>query len=84
MSAVYIINSHPLTFVSLEAEDDDALTANQLPLGSADGYKPLVTSGSNARQCWCSFSLPVFKRWVKEVFKATTTMRRRVFLFYFQ
>ncbi|XP_041564473.1 uncharacterized protein LOC121467226 [Drosophila elegans] len=53
LSAEYVINSRPLTFVSLEAEDDDALTTNHLLLGSADGYKPTVTTELNPRQRWC-------------------------------
>ncbi|KAM8701945.1 hypothetical protein ACLKA7_000710 [Drosophila subpalustris] len=44
MEAEYIINSRPLTFVSLESADDIALTPNHLLLGSADGYKPVATN----------------------------------------
>jgi len=47
ISPEYVINSRPLTFVSLEAEDDDALTPNHLLLGSADGFKPPLTSDSS-------------------------------------
>ncbi|XP_052835157.1 uncharacterized protein LOC128251924 [Drosophila gunungcola] len=69
LSAEYVINSRPLTFVSLEAEDDDALTPNHLLLGSADGYKPTVTTELNPRQRWCQaqeLADLFWKRWVKE------------------
>ncbi|XP_043069570.2 uncharacterized protein [Drosophila bipectinata] len=45
MEAQFIINSRPLTFVSLDSEDDAALTPNHLLLGSANGYKPLPKEG---------------------------------------
>ncbi|XP_070075690.1 uncharacterized protein [Drosophila takahashii] len=69
ISAEYVINSRPLTFVSLEAEDDDALTPNHLLLGSADGFKPPVTKESNPRQRWCQANELAdlfWRRWVKE------------------
>ncbi|KAH8328785.1 hypothetical protein KR067_013450, partial [Drosophila pandora] len=69
MNAEYVINSRPLTFVSLDANDDDALTRNHLLLGSADGYKPIVTKDSDARQRWHQTNEVAdlfWKRWVKE------------------
>jgi len=55
ISAEYVINSRPLTFVSLQAEDDDALTPNHLLLRSADGFKPPLTSESSPRSSSRSF-----------------------------
>ncbi|XP_036346930.1 uncharacterized protein LOC118756269, partial [Rhagoletis pomonella] len=46
----FIINSRPLTFVSLESDDDEAITPNHLLIGSSDGYKPFATDNKNLRQ----------------------------------
>ncbi|XP_036329696.1 uncharacterized protein LOC118741829 [Rhagoletis pomonella] len=69
MEAEFIINSRPLTFVSLESIDDTALTPNHLLLGSADGYKPACSNDMDVRQRWRRVQLfgdSFWQRWVKE------------------
>ncbi|XP_043069435.1 uncharacterized protein [Drosophila bipectinata] len=69
MEAQFIINSRPLTFVSLDSEDDAALTPNHLLLGSANGYKPLPKEGMNLKRRWNEpqrFGDRFCQRWVKE------------------
>ncbi|XP_070855260.1 uncharacterized protein [Drosophila suzukii] len=76
ISAEHVISSRPLTFVSLEAEDDDALTPNHLLLGSADGFKPPLANESNPRQRWRQASELAdlfWRRWVKEYMPIITT-----------
>ncbi|XP_044573440.1 uncharacterized protein LOC123257680 [Drosophila ananassae] len=69
MEAQFIINSRPLTFVSLDTEDDAALTPNHLLLGSANGYKPLPKEGMNLQRRWIEtqrFGDRFWQRWIKE------------------
>ena len=64
-----IINSRPLTFVSVDHEDDEAITPNHLLLGSCDGYKPFFENGESLRQRWHqtqSFADHFWRRWLKE------------------
>lgn len=64
----FLINARPLTFVSLDSEDDDALTPNHILLGSPSGCKPFNTD-NNLRQCWKqnqAFVDRFWHRWVKE------------------
>ncbi|XP_073841210.1 uncharacterized protein [Musca autumnalis] len=65
----FIINSRPLTFVSLESEDDEALTPNHLLLGSSTGYKPIFTKDTNLREKWNqvqAIANRFWERWLKE------------------
>ncbi|XP_044570129.1 uncharacterized protein LOC123257009 [Drosophila ananassae] len=69
VEAQFIINSRPLTFVSLNTEDDAALTPNHLLLGSANGYKPLPKEGMNLQPRWIEtqrFGDRFWQRWIKE------------------
>ncbi|KAH8335256.1 hypothetical protein KR067_000859 [Drosophila pandora] len=69
MEAQFIIHSRPLTFVSLDTEDDAALTPNHLLLGSANGYKPLPKEGMNLQRRWIEtqrFGDRFWQRWIKE------------------
>ncbi|XP_073821397.1 uncharacterized protein [Musca autumnalis] len=79
--AEFIINSRPLTFVSLESCDDEALTPNHLLLGSSSGYKPIVTELADLRLRWRQtqqFSDQFWRRWVKE-YMPTLTRRGKWF-----
>ncbi|XP_053968485.1 uncharacterized protein LOC128869910 [Anastrepha ludens] len=65
----FILNARPLTFVSLENGDDEALTPNHLLIGSSDGYKPICSDTVNLRQRWQltqQFADRFWHRWVKE------------------
>ncbi|XP_075167473.1 uncharacterized protein LOC142239564 [Haematobia irritans] len=67
--AEFIINCRPLTFVSLECSDDEAITPNHLLIGSSDGYKPIPTENIDLRQRWYKtqdFANKFWKRWLKE------------------
>ncbi|XP_070854994.1 uncharacterized protein [Drosophila suzukii] len=64
-----IINSRPLTFVSLDTNDDEAITPNHLLLGSVSGYKPIFDNNLSVRCMWQSaqlFADHFWKRWVRE------------------
>jgi len=52
MEEQFIINSRPLTFVSLVSGDDSALTPNHLLMGSSNGYKPIKEEKMNLRRHW--------------------------------
>lgn len=65
----FMLNSRPLTFVSLESSDDEALTPNHLLLGSSTGLKPVNCKEIDLRQRWnCTkqFADKFWHRWVKE------------------
>lgn len=65
----FIINSRPLTFVSVENYDDEALTPNHLLIGSPGGLKPMCNDTGHIRQQWQqvqSYTNHFWKRWVKE------------------
>lgn len=73
----FIINSRPLTFVSLESCDDEALTPNHLLLGSSSGLKPINHKEIDLRQRWNQtklFADKFWHRWIKEY--APTLIRR--------
>lgn len=48
----FIINSRPLTFVSLDSGDGEAITPNHLLLGSSSGYKQINNEGVDLRLRW--------------------------------
>ncbi|XP_067635117.1 uncharacterized protein [Eurosta solidaginis] len=65
----FILNARPLTFVSLESSDDEALTPNHLLIGSSDGYKPIGSNTLSLRQRWQltqQFADRFWHRWVRE------------------
>ena len=65
----HVINSRPLTFVSMESADDEALTPNHFLLGKSDGSKPLCDlQNIDFRKSWKQSQLLAelfWKRWVK-------------------
>ncbi|XP_070854774.1 uncharacterized protein [Drosophila suzukii] len=81
MEAQFIINSRPLTFVSLDSKDDSALTPNHLLMGSSNGYKPIKKEKMNLRRHWNEVKLfgdRFWQRWVKE-FTPVLTRRTKWF-----
>jgi len=81
MEAQFIINSRPLTFVSLDSEDDSALTPNHLLMGSSNGYKPIKEEKMNLRRHWNEVKLfgdRFWQHWVKE-FTPVLTKRTKCF-----
>jgi len=65
----FILNARPLTFVSLDAADDEALTPNHILLGSADGIKVFSDDDSDLRTRWRkiqAFADRFWHRWVRE------------------
>lgn len=84
IEAESIVNTRPLTFVSLEHEDDEALTPNHFLLGSSNGYKPpgeFDDSGLLLRQNWRKaqhLANLFWQRWLKE-YLPTITRRTKWF-----
>ncbi|XP_037828693.1 uncharacterized protein LOC119616432 [Lucilia sericata] len=65
----FTINCRPLTFVSIECCDDEAITPNHLLLGSSNGYKPIADGNMDLRQRWYKtqeFADQFWRRWLKE------------------
>ncbi|XP_068146819.1 uncharacterized protein [Drosophila tropicalis] len=65
----FILNSRPLTFVSLDSKDDEAITPNHLLLGSASGYKPVFKTTHTVQHTWQAvqeFADQFWRRWVRE------------------
>ncbi|XP_062715630.1 uncharacterized protein LOC134291645 [Aedes albopictus] len=66
-----IVNSRPLTFVSVEDPDDPVLTPNHLLLGSSSGLKPaapLEDSGRALKRAWRASQAEAnlfWRRWVR-------------------
>lgn len=84
MEAENIINSRPLTFVSIDSADQEALTPNHFLLGSSNGEKPPGEFGaenSNLRHAWRrsqALANEFWRRWVKE-YLPTLTRRTKWF-----
>ena len=72
IEAEFIINSRPLTFVALEAPNEEALTPNHFLLGSSSGLKsqePVCLFEHNARKQWKhaqELADHFWRRWVRE------------------
>ncbi|XP_068141133.1 uncharacterized protein [Drosophila tropicalis] len=65
----FILNSRPLTFVSLDSKDDEAITPNHLLLGSASGYKTVFKTTHTVQHTWQAvqeFADQFWRRWVRE------------------
>lgn len=71
-----VVNSRPLTYVSLETEDQEAITPNHFLLGSSNGAKPF-SSPENIDHRMCLRQSEVFanlfwRRFVKEMLPTLT------------
>ncbi|XP_055543765.1 uncharacterized protein LOC129729278 [Wyeomyia smithii] len=72
LEAEAIVNSRPLTYVSLEAEDDEALTPNHFLLYGRTGFKQPITEpvqGNILRDSWKLVQHIIddfWHRWVRE------------------
>ncbi|XP_046868779.1 uncharacterized protein LOC124461283 [Drosophila willistoni] len=74
------VNSRPLTYVSLDDEDQEALTPNHLLLGSSNGEKPICDPEQidykwSLRQSEMFANL-FWKHWVKEMLPNITRMSK--------
>ncbi|XP_075170238.1 uncharacterized protein LOC142242552 [Haematobia irritans] len=82
MEVELIINSRPLTYVSLETQDEEAITPNHFLLGSSNGSKPFCSSEDlDHRMCLKQseiFANLFWRRWVKEMIP-TLTRRNKWF-----
>ncbi|XP_055920785.1 uncharacterized protein LOC129952291 [Eupeodes corollae] len=78
-----IINSRPLTFVSLDVTDDEALTPNHFLLGSSNGLKiPCDPVNLDLRKSWKQSQMLAdifWKKWVK-AFLPTLNKRSKWFI----
>ncbi|XP_065356250.1 uncharacterized protein LOC135950646 [Calliphora vicina] len=76
MEVELIVNSRPLTYVSLETEDQEAITPNHFLLGSSNGSKPFC-SPDNIDYKMCLRQSEIFanmfwRRFVKEMIPILT------------
>lgn len=84
MEAESIVNSRPLTFVPLEADEEEALTPNNFLLGSSSGEKPpgeFTDSDLILRKNWKKspqLANIFWKKWVKS-YLPTLTRRTKWF-----
>lgn len=84
MEAENIVNSRPLTHVSIEPGDEEALTPNHFLIGSSNGSKPLGTftdADLILRKNWRKTQLLAdnfWKRWLRE-YLPTITRRGKWF-----
>jgi len=65
----FTINARPLTFVSVDSADDEAITPNHLLVGSSDGFKPICNEKTDLRLRWHQtqkFADQFWRRWLKE------------------
>nr|XP_044248645.1 uncharacterized protein LOC108069676 [Drosophila takahashii] len=70
------VNSRPLTFVSLDHDDQEALTPNHFLLGSSNGTKPFCDP-ERINYRWClrqseQFANQFWTRWVTEILPTIT------------
>lgn len=74
-----MVNSRPLTYVSLESTDDDVLTPNHFILGSSSGSKSPreFTDDDLLRNDWKAVQAMMDKCWRKFVQEYLSTLTRR-------
>lgn len=72
------INCHPLTYIPLEKQSDEALTPNHFLLGTSDGHKPdtvRTDDGVLLRKNWMKsqqYANRFWKRWLREYLPTLT------------
>nr|CTR11689.1 polyprotein [Calliphora vicina] len=76
MEVEMIVNSRPLTYVSIDCADQEAITPNHFILGSSNGTKPFCELGDiDYRMCLRQseiFANAFWRRWVKEMLPTFT------------
>lgn len=76
MEVELIVNSRPLTYVSLETEDQEAITPNHFLVGSSNGSKPFcIAENIDYRMCLRQsemFANMFWRRWIKEMLPTLT------------
>ncbi|XP_037024141.1 uncharacterized protein LOC119066028 [Bradysia coprophila] len=79
VEAEFIVNSRPLTYVSLETADDEALTPNHILLGSSNGIKPLsnINERDLARNTYKAVQVLANNFWHRFVLEYLPTLTRR-------
>lgn len=79
VEAEYIVNSRPLTYVSLESADEEALTPNHILLGSSSGVKPLsnITDKDVARNTYKAVQVLANNFWRRFVLEYMPTLTKR-------
>lgn len=82
LEAENIVNSRPLTYIPLEAFEDEALTPNHFLLGSSNGVKTAAEQGDRGlRDNWKKAQILAdhfWRRWIRE-YMPTLTRRTRWF-----
>ncbi|XP_073839144.1 uncharacterized protein [Musca autumnalis] len=76
MEVEMMVNSRPLNFVSLETEDQEAITPNHFLLGSSNGVKPFCNAQDlDHKMCLRQseiFANHFWRRWIKEMLPTLT------------
>lgn len=74
-----IVNSRPLTYISLESENDEALTPNHFLFGSANGHKPVVRTKPKdlSRDDWKNIQEQTNQFWKRFVLEYMPTLTKR-------
>ena len=75
-----IINNRPLTYVSIDTEDDEALTPNHFIYGSSSGSKPVGDSSDtseNHRNNWANSQAFANRFWIRWTKEYLPSLRRR-------
>lgn len=74
-----IVNSRPLTYVSLESADDEALTPNHFLLGSSNGRKPIcrTTPRDLNQNDWKNIQEQTNQFWKRFVLEYMPTLTKR-------
>lgn len=79
VEAEYIVNSRPLTYVSLDSAEDEALTPNHILLGSSNGIKPLsnINERDLARNTYKAVQVLANNFWHRFVLEYLPTLTKR-------